>query len=51
MTEKEKVPPEEIAKAFVRNRQAHIKKNKPDQNGTSSLLYYLHKQRRETKTH
>ena len=51
MTDKDKAPPKDIAKEFVRNRQAHIKKNKPNQNGTSSLLNHLHKQKRETRTH
>lgn len=49
MTVKDKVSPEEKAKEYVRNRQRRIKKNKPNQDGTSSLLKYLREQRKEKK--
>ncbi|SFF58130.1 hypothetical protein SAMN05216353_102155 [Halobacillus alkaliphilus] len=51
MTIRNNGSPEEMAKEFVRNRQARIKNNKSSPNGTSSLLSYLHEQRRETRTH
>jgi len=48
---KDKESPEEKAEEFVRSRQGRIKKNQPNQDGSSSLLKYLREQWKETNTH
>ncbi|MCA1010650.1 hypothetical protein [Halobacillus halophilus] len=41
---------EEKAEELVRRRQIRIKKNQPNQDGSSSLLRYLRQHKKDTKT-